>query len=116
MTASRIAIFASGSGTNAEKIIQHFQQHPDIEVAMVLSNNSEAPVLQRSANLKVPTRVFNKQQLRETGQVLQWLQQERITHLVLAGFLWHVPDSLLQEYPDRIINIHPALLPKFGGK
>ena len=116
MKPHRIAIFASGSGSNAEEIIRYFEYHPSIEVRLLLSNNPSAQALQRAENLKVKTKAFNRTQFRETREVLQWLREEKITHLVLAGFLWLVPDYLTQNYSGKIINIHPALLPKFGGK
>jgi phosphoribosylglycinamide formyltransferase-1 len=116
MTHARTAIFASGSGSNAENIITFFKNHPQIVVTLVLSNNPDAPVLQRAARLGVTGLVLNKRQFRETGEVVNWLQEEKITHIVLAGFLWLVPENLIEAYPNRIINIHPALLPQYGGK
>ena len=130
MTSARIAIFASGSGTNAERIILHFQNHAFIRVALVLSNRADAFVLERAKKFNVPFRIFNRQQFpahpahlpdgqaggRETYDVLNWLKQENISHIVLAGFMWLMPEKIIQNFPDRIINIHPALLPKFGGK
>jgi phosphoribosylglycinamide formyltransferase-1 len=116
MRGARIAIFASGSGTNAEQIIRHFQNHRDIQIVLVLSNNVGAFVLERAKKLNVSSRTFNRQQFRESDEVLQWLQQEKITHIVLAGFMWLMPIHIIHNFPDRIVNIHPALLPKFGGK
>lgn len=112
----RMAVFLSGSGTNAEKIFSHFKGHPTIEVALVLSNNPTAFGLARAAKYHIPTLTFNKQQFRETEEVLTWLIDAGITHVVLAGFLWLIPQNLIAKYPHRIVNIHPALLPKFGGK
>lgn len=111
----KVAIFASGSGTNAERFFEHFKNHKQIEVALLLSNNPKAFVLERAKKAAVPARVFDKQQLKE-GEVLRWLSEAGITHIVLAGFLWLIPDNLLHAYPEQIINIHPALLPKYGGK
>jgi phosphoribosylglycinamide formyltransferase 1 len=116
MTANRLAIFASGSGTNAEQIMLHFQNHASIEVALVLSNKPDAFVLERAKKFGVPSKVFTRQQFRETDDVLNWLKENRITHIVLAGFMWLMPENIIKAYPDKIINIHPALLPKFGGK
>jgi phosphoribosylglycinamide formyltransferase 1 len=113
---SRIAIFASGSGTNAEQIMLRFQQHTQIEVALVLSNKSDAFVLERAKKFGVPSKVFTRQQFRETEEVLGWLTENRITHVVLAGFMWLMPENIIRAYPNKIINIHPALLPKYGGK
>ena len=112
----RIAIFASGNGSNAEEIIKYFRSHSSIEVALLLSNNADAGALQRAANFNIPTKVFTKSQFRESDEVIKWLEAFQITHVVLAGFLWLIPKNLIQAFPARIINIHPALLPKFGGK
>ena len=111
-----IAIFASGSGTNAENIIRFFMEKQDVaEVVLVLSNKSTAPVLEKAANLGVGHLVFTREQLNQTGEVLTELQNKKIDFIVLAGFLWLIPDNIIKAYPFRIINIHPALLPKFGG-
>lgn len=112
----RLAIFASGNGTNAEAIMNFFQHNPKITVAILLTNNPEAIALQRAKKFNVPTRVFKASQFRESGEVLMWLREADVTHIVLAGFLWLVPENLLNGFRDKIINIHPALLPKFGGK
>ena len=112
---NRIAIFASGSGTNAEKIIRHFNHHPQIEVAMLMSNKSDAYALTRAANLGVPASVFSRIEFQD-GTVSDSLIKAGITHIVLAGFLWLIPETLTRNFPDRIINIHPSLLPAFGGK
>jgi phosphoribosylglycinamide formyltransferase-1 len=116
MMTSRIAVFSSGSGTNAEAIFTYFQNHPSIEVVLLLSNNPNALVLERAKKFSVPSRVFTKGQFRDSDEVLNWLREYKVTHVALAGFLWLIPKNLLQVFPDRIINIHPALLPKFGGK
>ena len=113
---SNIAIFASGSGSNAEQIIRHFLTDGIHSVKLVLSNNPNAYVLTRAANLSVPTRVFNKETFYHSRQTLDLLHESEIDLLVLAGFLWLVPDYLLEAYPQRILNIHPALLPDYGGK
>jgi len=112
----RLAIFASGSGTNAEEIFKYFSDHPTIKVAVLLSNNPEAYALVRAANYNVPTFLFDRKQFRETNDVANWLKEHGITHLVLAGFLWLVPENLIRLFQGKIINIHPALLPKFRGK
>lgn len=113
---SRIAIFASGSGTNAEEILKYFQGHASIEVVLLLSNNPQAYALERARKFSVPSKVFTRSQFRESEEVIIWLQKRSVTHIVLAGFMWLVPDYLVKSFPHRIINIHPALLPKFGGK
>jgi phosphoribosylglycinamide formyltransferase 1 len=112
----RLAIFASGSGTNAEEIFKHFKNHPSIEVVLLLSNNPQAFALQRARNFGIEAKVFDRSQFRESTIVLDWLQEKKVTHVVLAGFLWLIPTYLIQAYPHHIINIHPALLPNYGGK
>jgi phosphoribosylglycinamide formyltransferase-1 len=113
---AQIAILASGNGTNAEAIINYFRGHPTISVAAVLSNNPKAVVLERARKHGVPTMVFNRHEFYNTSLVTDALRNMGITHLVLAGFLWLVPENLLKMFPARIINIHPALLPAYGGK
>jgi phosphoribosylglycinamide formyltransferase 1 len=113
---ARLAVFLSGNGSNAEKIFSYFKDHKSIDVGLVLSNNAEAYGLQRAAKFNIPTHTFTKQQFRESDEVLDWLKEAEITHIVLAGFLWMIPLNLIKAFPNRIINIHPALLPKFGGK
>jgi phosphoribosylglycinamide formyltransferase-1 len=112
----RIAIFASGSGTNAERIISHFSNHPSIAVSLILSNNPDAYVLERAKNHRIPSFVFNRRQLTDNIIIPELLKDAGITFIVLAGFLWLIPVNLLQAYRGRIVNIHPALLPKYGGK
>jgi phosphoribosylglycinamide formyltransferase 1 len=112
----RIAIFASGSGSNAQRIMEHFKRSKDAEVALVLSNRPDAYVLQRADNFEVPTHVFTREEFYNTNTVLHLLQNLNIDLIVLAGFLWLVPQNILDHYPKRIINLHPALLPKYGGK
>ncbi len=112
----RIAIFASGSGTNAQNIIEYFKDNPQVDVSLVLSNNKAALVLERAKRLSVPTCIFDRFTFNETTEVLNELKKYSIDLLVLAGFLWLVPKYLIEKYPGRIINIHPALLPKYGGK
>jgi len=111
----RIAVFASGNGSNAGEIMKYFNDHPGIEVALLLTNNPKAYVLERAKKFSVPGKVFTKQDF-EDETVVEWLRAAGITHIVLAGFLWLVPLSLLKAFPNKIVNIHPALLPKFGGK
>ncbi|HUS85761.1 MAG TPA: phosphoribosylglycinamide formyltransferase [Bacteroidales bacterium] len=113
---NNIAIFASGSGTNAENLIRFFSNEKIARVAMVLSNNPEAFVLERAKRLSVETYVFDRDEFYTSGKVLKVLADNSIDFIVLAGFLWLVPMDFIQAYNDRIINIHPALLPKYGGK
>lgn len=112
----RIAIFASGSGSNAQKIMEHFKKHNDAEVTIVLTNNPEAYVLQRADNFEVPAHIFTRQEFYHTDSVVHLLKNLEIDIIVLAGFLWLIPQSLLKAFPNKIINLHPALLPKYGGK
>jgi len=113
---ARLAVFLSGNGSNAEAIFSYYKNHPSIQVVFVLSNNPAAFGLQRASKFNIPSRVFTRQQFRESDEVVQWLKEAHVTHVVLAGFLWLIPLNLIHEYPHRIINIHPALLPKYGGK
>lgn len=113
---TRIAIFASGNGTNCENLIGHFQNVADMTVALVVSNKADAPVVGRARRLGVPVVVVPKAAFGEPDGVLPVLRRHRVGFIVLAGFLLVVPDWLIRAYDHRIINLHPALLPKFGGK
>ncbi|NGM89921.1 phosphoribosylglycinamide formyltransferase, partial [Parapusillimonas sp. SGNA-6] len=112
----RIAIFASGSGSNAQKIMEHFKYSNDAEVALVLSNNADAYVLQRADNFEIPSHVFDRHDFYQTDEIVNLLKRLEIDLVVLAGFLWLIPDNLLKAFPNKIINIHPSLLPRHGGK
>lgn len=112
----RIAVFASGGGTNAEEIFRHFKNHPAAEVVALMSNNPAAYALQRAKNHSIKTLVFNREEFRNGQIILENLRSSGVTHIVLAGFLWLIPKYLIEAFPDRIINIHPALLPRYGGK
>ena len=112
----KIAIFASGSGSNAEEIMKYFQHNTTIQVALLLSNNPQAYAIERAHKFNIRSYVFTKIQFRESDEVISQLKKQGITHVVLAGFLWLIPDNLLKNYSNKIINIHPSLLPKFGGK
>jgi phosphoribosylglycinamide formyltransferase-1 len=111
-----IAIFASGSGTNAENIIRYFSNNKSAVVSLVLSNRREAYVLKRAASLNVRSVFFDRKDLYEKEKVSRYLSMYKIDFIVLAGFLWLIPENILNTYEKRIINIHPALLPKHGGK
>lgn len=111
-----IAIFASGSGTNAENIIKHFSNSENARVRLVLSNKRHAMVLKRAEALNVDTCFFEYDDFYRSGTVLGRLESSNIDFIVLAGFLWLVPENILDRYPGRIVNIHPALLPLHGGK
>jgi len=112
----RIAIFASGSGSNAQKLMEHFKRSTEVEIALVLTNNPDAYVLQRADSFEIPSHIFDRNEFYHTDQVLDLLKNLDIDLIVLAGFLWLIPSNILTAYPGRIINIHPAILPKFGGK
>lgn len=112
----RIAIFVSGNGTNCENLIRYFAEHPSIETALVVCNRADAPVLRRIAPYHVPALVTDRTQLAQPEFVTMLQEQYHIHFIVLAGFLLRVPDTLVQAYHRRMVNLHPALLPKFGGK
>ena len=112
----KIAIFASGSGTNAQNIAEYFLASGDITVSLILANKPEAYVLERAKKLGIPSMVFTRKEFYESAIILDVLLKNKIDFIVLAGFLWLVPDNLLKTYSGKIINIHPALLPKYGGK
>ena len=112
----QIAIFASGAGSNAARIIDHFRHHPGIRVSLVVCNKPGAGVLDVAAEKQVPTLIIEKERFFHEDAYVGELRAHQIGFIVLAGFLWKVPAALVQAYPRRIINIHPALLPKFGGK
>ncbi|WP_348812306.1 phosphoribosylglycinamide formyltransferase [Flavobacterium maritimum] len=111
----KIVVFASGSGTNAENIIKYFAATKTGIVTNVFTNNPNAKVIERAKNHQIPTEIFNKQDLFE-GKVLQSVNEIQPDLIVLAGFLWKFPQNIIEAYPDKVINIHPALLPKYGGK
>lgn len=111
-----IAIFASGSGSNAQKIAEYFHGSEQVKVSLILSNNPKAFVLERAQNLGIHSQVFNRDTFYKTTDLLSILEANKIDFIVLAGFMWLVPGYLVAAYPNKIVNIHPALLPKFGGK
>lgn len=110
-----LALFASGSGSNAEKIVAYFREHPQIRVRLILCNNPEAGVIARAERLGVPLILFTREEFR-LGRVLEILRENGIDWVILAGFLWLVPKDLVGAFRGKILNLHPALLPKFGGK
>ena len=116
MMRKNIAIFVSGSGTNCENLIRYFQGNDDINCELVVSNKADAYALVRAQDLGVATAVVPKDQLNDETFVMSLMNDHQIAFIVLAGFLPLVPDFLIEAYPRRIINLHPALLPKFGGK
>ena len=112
----RIAIFASGSGSNAENIFNHFKENSTVEISLILTNNVNAYVIERAKNLEVKSHVFSKTDFLNTPSILTVLAENKIDLVVLAGFLLKIPENLIKSYPNKIVNIHPALLPKYGGK
>ena len=111
----RIVIFASGSGSNAENIINFFNQTKTARVTKVFCNNKNAKVLERCNNLNIKSLCFNRNEFLSTNIILNKVKEEA-DYIILAGFLWKVPQSFIESFPNKIINIHPALLPKYGGK
>ncbi len=113
---NNIAIFASGSGSNAEQIIKHFKDSKTTKVELILCNKPDAFVLQRAENHNIKSITFTKNELCQSSKVIDALTEHKIDYIVLAGFLLLMPANIVEKYNTKIINIHPALLPKFGGK
>jgi len=111
----RIAIFASGTGTNTENIIEYFSTNPEIKIEFIICNNSKAKVIDVANEADIPYYLITKKDLYDNDRVLDLLKSSNIDLVVLAGFLWMVPEKILNAFPKKIINIHPALLPKYGG-
>lgn len=112
----KIALFASGSGSNVENIYNHFSNNENVEISLVLTNNPSAFVLKRTEKLGIDAHVFTRDSFYQSDEISQLLLDRSIDLIVLAGFLWLIPPHLVAAFPNKIINIHPALLPKFGGK
>ena len=110
-----LVLFASGSGSNAEKIIEHFKGSDQVQITHIYCNNPSAGIIQRAERLGVPCRVFDRESYKN-GTVLKEVQSLRTDWIILAGFLWLVPADFVKAFPQKIVNIHPALLPKCGGK
>lgn len=111
------AIFASGEGTNAENIIQYFNNDPRIKIKLVITNRDDAGVVARAEKYKKNVQIISKEALNNyTDKIIEFLRAEKIDLVILAGFLLKIPDALVKAFPNKIVNIHPALLPKFGGK
>jgi phosphoribosylglycinamide formyltransferase-1 len=115
-TVKRIAVFASGSGTNAENLVRYFSNSKMAKVELILCNNASAGVVTRAQSLGVPFFLFNRKDFYESSQVLNVLREREIDLVVLAGFLWLIPKNIIEVFEKKIVNIHPALLPRFGGK
>ena len=116
MKEKRIVIFASGGGSNAEAIVAYFANHPDVIVTYFLTNKPDAGIITRGKRLGIPTLVFSRQNFVNSLDVVNFLKSQKVDLVVLAGFLWLIPPSLIEAYSDKIVNLHPALLPKYGGK
>lgn len=112
----KIIIFASGSGSNAERIATFFKDDKNIQVSLILSNNPKAGVLERAKRLQIPSIVFDRQAFYHSEIVLDIIQSQNPDLIILAGFLWKFPENIIKNFPNKIINIHPSLLPKYGGK
>jgi phosphoribosylglycinamide formyltransferase 1 len=111
-----VAIFASGTGSNAKKIAEYFNGHAFISISLIVSNKADAGVLNIAAAAGIPVLLISKERFFNGDAYLPELKSKEIGFIVLAGFLWKIPDSIIKAFPHRIINIHPALLPKYGGK
>ena len=116
MNKKKIVVFASGSGTNAENIVEYSRKHGSFEVVKIYCNKTQAGVIGRGYSLHVPVVVFDKELFYSTSRIVDDIKNEGADAVVLAGFLWLIPDNMLESFGGRIINIHPALLPKHGGK
>ena len=111
----RLAIFASGEGSNAQSFIDYFKSNKDIVISLIVSGNSAAKVLEKAANAGIPSIVIDKDSFYNSDKVVELLRQ-KADFIVLAGFMWIIPENIIKAFPDKIVNIHPALLPKYGGK
>ena len=116
MNKKHIAIFASGSGSNARKILEHFEDREDIDVSLIVTNKRKAGVVAHAKEFDVPTLRIDRAFFYDSKGILDVLKSEKIDLIVLAGFLWLIPSYLIKIFPNKIVNIHPALLPKYGGK
>jgi phosphoribosylglycinamide formyltransferase-1 len=111
-----IALFASGSGTNVENIYNYFSKNQHIKISCILCNKPDAYVITRAQRLSIDFLLFNRSDFENSNKILTYLEAQNVELIVLAGFLWLIPDWLIEKFPQRILNIHPALLPKYGGK
>lgn len=112
----RLAILGSGNGTNAQQISEYFANRDDVEVCCIIYNVRDAFIAERARRMGIEARYFGRKDFYENGAVLDYLKQKKADWVILAGFLWLVPEDMLRDFPNHIINIHPALLPKYGGK
>ncbi|MCF8237459.1 MAG: phosphoribosylglycinamide formyltransferase [Saprospiraceae bacterium] len=114
--AKKLALFASGAGSNVRRIHEHFQERKDVNIALLVSNKPGAPVVTFAGEQHIPVRIMTRDDLLNPQVLVQELLDSGIDLIVLAGFLWKIPHLLIQAFPDRIMNLHPALLPRYGGK
>jgi phosphoribosylglycinamide formyltransferase-1 len=112
----KLAILGSGNGTNAQQISEYFADRDDVKVVCIIYNKKDAYIAQRAKNLGIESHYFGRNDFYVSNAVLDYLHEKQADWIILAGFLWLIPESMLQAFPNRIINIHPALLPKYGGK
>lgn len=112
----KLAILGSGNGTNAQQISEYFADRDDVKVVCIIYNKKDAYIAQRAKNLGIESHFFGRNDFYGSNAVLDYLHEKQVDWIILAGFLWLVPEPMLQAYPNRIINIHPALLPAYGGK
>jgi phosphoribosylglycinamide formyltransferase-1 len=112
----RLAIFMSGTGTNALRIIEHFRDHPNIRVNALVTNRSDSGAVKMGLDEKIGIAIISRSELQDGTKLMKFLKDKEITCIVLAGFLWLIPEWLIRAFPSRIVNIHPSLLPKYGGK
>lgn len=116
MTQIKLSIFASGGGSNAQKFFEHFQDHPKVKIVSVFTNNQSAGVIDRAEKFNIPVSVYNRTYWQSGQRIIDLLEADQVDFIVLAGFMLLIPEALVQKYSDRIFNIHPALLPKYGGQ
>jgi len=112
----RVAIFGSGTGSNAKNLIEHFAGHDRVEISWVLSNKPQALILQHAKDAHIPTRIITKSDQENCSTLIDELKNQQIDWIILAGYLWKIPAELCAAFPNKMINIHPALLPNYGGK
>ncbi len=116
MNKIRLAIFASGTGSNALNIIEYFKNSSTVEIVFILSNKSDAPIVQSAINKGIPVKLFTNKEVEEAVLITEFCSTQKIDFIILAGFLRKIPEQLIALYPNKIINIHPSLLPAYGGK
>ena len=112
----KIALFASGDGSNVQRITEYFRNNQEVEITLLLTNNPKAGVLKRAATLGLNSLIFSREEMYQSSKIINILKSQEVNLIVLAGFLWLFPEYLITAFPNKIINLHPALLPKYGGK